>query len=248
MLLIGCTDEKNHVEFSYEEAITDLQREIDKMSDGAMKNNLLWKIERILNQDTLYKDKLDTRIYDSLLYSIVWSEYKKYPNRQMNLDELNLISTADRIEAYKFSYTRAFSDEVVEISISNQANGVITLISKVYRQDRNCNPIIGGREVDGSCFEIKLNESKHLNKKEWANFKDILDQSQFWSLPLKVDKEGLDGSNWNLEGTRTIKDSLGNIEQEYKNVYTWTPDEETPIYRIGKYLLDMKEYDWGEIY
>ena len=243
---IGCTEKSNQAEFSYEEAIIDLQSEIKRMEDGPMKNSLLWKTERILDRDTLYKHKLGP--YDSLMLSMVWDEYKKYPKRQLNLDKLELLSTYDRIEAYKFFYNRSFSDESVEITLSNQAGGRNTIKWQVFEGDRNCNPIVGGKKIDGSCFTIRLNEAKHLENEEWNEFKLLLEETGFWSLKPEIDEQGLDGSGWTIEGTRIVKDSSGIDVQITKSVYRWSPEKGTPIYKIGKYLLDMNEYDWGEIY
>ncbi len=250
LALIGCTDKPNHVEFSYEEAILNLQTEIKRMEDGAMKNSLLWQIERILNRDTLYKHKLGPNSYDSLMFSIVWDEYLKYPLRQLNLTYLDEIEPSDRMEAYKFTYLRSFSDEIVIITISKQLDGLAILKSQVFKQDRDCNPI-EGRKVDGSCFEIKLNESKMISQDKWTKFLTLINQIKYWDLIEDVrDKDDVlfDGSDWLVEATKPISDSLNIKTQLYKNVYRWSPNEESSIYIIGKYLLDQSEYEWGEIY
>lgn len=248
LFLLSCSENPKQKEFSYEDAIRELQNEILKMEDGEMKHSLLWKIERILKKDTLFKHKLDLNTYDSLKHFIVWDEYMKFPKRQLNLDNLELLTIADRMEVYKFKYTRAFSDDIIELCISKQEVGKVTIMWKIFSRDRNCNPFVGVKSIDGSCFTVKLNEAKHLQNKNWNTFISLIDSTNFWNLPPEINNEGLDGSGWTIEGSKTIRDSSGNSKQIYKSVYRWSPDSKDPIYKIGKRLLETHEYDWGEIY
>lgn len=251
LAIFGCKERSNQVEFSYKEALFNLQAEIKKMEDGAMKNSLLWQTERIINQDTFYKHKLGSNEYDSLMYKIVWDEYLKYPLRQLELTYLNSVEASDRIEAYKFIYSRAFSDEIIIITISKQFNGLAFLKSQVFKQNRNCNPIVGSKKVDGSCFDIKLNETKMISQNEWTNFQSLIIQTNYWELEEDISNKDdvmLDGSDWIIEGTKPIIDSLNVKSQLHKKVLRWSPKEESPIHSIGKYLLDQNEYEWGKIY
>lgn len=249
--MFGCSNKRQQNTFSYEEAIKDLQMEIEKMQDGAMKNSLLWQTERIINRDSSYKHKLGPNTYDSLMNSIVWNEYHKYLYQQMELRDLSKLSINDRIEAYKFRYHRSFSDEVVIITISNQGNKNIYLKTQVYYQDKNCNPIVGNKKINGSCFEIKVNESKRIAENDWVKFKSLIEKLKFWSLKEDIrnkDDVLLDGSDWLIEGTQTINDTLNLKKQIYKQVYRWSPKKESSIYKLGTFLLEQNDYDFGEIY
>lgn len=249
--LIGCTNNSSQKEFPWKEAVLDLQHEIEKIDDEDAKKNLLWQTQKILNKDTSYRHKLDPYTYDGLMSNIVVKEYLKHPLRQLNLTNLDEIDINDRIEAYKFRYWRAFSDEIVMITISKQLNGLSYLKSQVYKQDRNCNPIVGNKKVTGSCFEIKLNEAIQISDEKWNNFQTLIKQTKYWTQKEDISKPNeimLDGSEWIIEGTKSILNSENTETQIYKKVIRQSPNENSSIYKIGKYLLDQNEYDWGKLY
>lgn len=247
-IFLGCTNKQIQKDFSYQEALAELQKDINTLPDGEIKNCLTWKLDKILKKDTMYKYYLWPESYDSMKYTLIWNDYLKHPLRQMNLDHLDLIAPADRIEAYKFIYTRSFLDDVVIITIFRQSSGRPTIKWQVYSAEQACNPIVGGKEADGSCFQIKLNEAKHITESEWQKFKELLAKTKYWTLPNIIDNAGLDGSGWQVHGTRTIQNSVDTKTQEYRDVYRWSAEPGTPIYTIGKYLMDSHNFDWGEIY
>ena len=250
MLILSCSERSTSKEFDYGEAVTDLQNEIQKMEVGSLKNHLLWKTQRILERDTLYNFSLDHNEYDSLKYALIWEEYIKYPMRQLNLTEFKKIEPQDNIEAYKFHYLRSFSRETVMITISEQLNGLRLLKSQVYWEDRNCNPIVGSKKLDGSCFIVKFNQTKEISEFEWKRFKELINELDYWNLEEDFHNRNdiLDGSDWTIEGTKFSNDT-NNIEiQLYKKVYRVSPKENSPSYKLGKFLLDQNEYEWGEIY
>ena len=247
LLLLGCSEKPKHSEFSYPEAITLFQSELKKMEDGPMKDVLLWNAERILDQDTLYKQKLSSSMYDSLMSALVIYENRQPIRRQLYLDQLEQLTVADGMEVYKFHYTRAFSRDIVTITVSKQEGGQGTITWQVVRvvrlnSERNTNS--GNRF---SC-RVKLNESRPVSDREWDTLVKLIDETKFWELPSKIDNYGLDGSSWEVEGSKYLNDSSMVMHQIYHYVDRWSPEEGTPIYKIGRYLLSTKDYDWGEIY
>jgi len=244
----SCGGDKRSNTFSYHQAIKDLQGEITKLEDSSIKNDLLWQVERILNEDTLYRHKLAPNSFDSLMFAVKVAEFQKYVYQQLELRDLSKLTIEDRIESYKLTYNRAFSRETVLITISNQDDNFPILKTQIYFQDYDCHPIVGTKIISGSCFKIKLNEARKLTESEWLEFQHIIKDNQFWTIPETDEKEGLDGSEWLLEGTMSVKDSVDSLRQVYKKVYRWSPDEHSPVYAIGLFLLRKNNYDYGKIY
>ncbi len=246
LLLIGCSEKPKHSDFSYQEAIALFQNEIKKMEDGPMKNVLLWNTERILDQDTLYEKKLGSSMYDSLMSSINDYNARKHFKRQLHLDQLEQLTIADRMEVYKFHYSRAFSRDLVIVTVSKQEGGQGTITWQVLEVHINSdhNAILSDR----FSLSVKLNESRPVSDREWNTLVKLIDETKFWELPSKVGNYGLDGSSWVVEGSKRLNDSSMVMRQIYHSVDRWTPEEGTPIYKIGRYLLSTKDYDWGKIY
>ena len=247
LLLVGCSEKPQKPAFSYEKAIVLFQNEIKKMEDGPEKNILLWHSERILERDTLYKQKLASSAYDSMMFDLRYDFFKD-AKRQLYLDRLESLTVDDGIEAYRFHYTRAFSSDIVIITVSKQQGGQNTIAWQVVRMDPNYNPLINKMAPDGSDFRVKLNESRHISNEEWLAFIQIINETHYWDLPSEDDTPGLDGSDWTVEGSRSVKDNSGKSHQIFKSVHRWAPDRGTSIYMIGKYLLNTHDFHWGEIY
>ncbi|MBK8500727.1 MAG: hypothetical protein IPL46_00170 [Saprospiraceae bacterium] len=248
--ILSCLEKPTSKEFDYNEAVTDLQGEIQKMQDGDFKSHLLWKTHKILAQDTLYKHELGHNEYDNLKDSLIWNDYFNHPLRQLNLIDLRKVQIQDSIEAYKFNYYRSFSPEIVQITISKQINGLVLLKSQVYWNDRDCNPIVGSKKVDGSCFKVKLNVNREIDETNWQQFIALVNKENYWNLVGDLNNSDVifDGSDWTVEGTKTLEDNSGDKYQTYKKVYRLSPEENSALYKLGRYLLNQSEYAWGEIY
>jgi len=248
-LLFSCQNIQTSV-FDYDKELKTLQTEIQKLPSSNLKTQILWRTKKILIRDTFSLQNAGLHLVDSLKAEIINSEYHSNYIRQLQLEELNEIQISDRIEAYKFSYARSFSDDLVFVTVYTQDNINPTVKAQVVEISRGCNPVSGNKEINGSCFKIKLNISTPIKQKEWDRLKKLVKESGFWTFKSKdySDDVILDGSDWIIESTKLIESTIGEDSLTYKRLYGISPDEYSPIKKIGEYLLGLVDYNWGKIY
>ncbi len=92
-------------------------------------------------------------------------------------------------EVYRFTDLRSFFNPMV-IRIENSDGNY-----KLYWKE--CN-----RNNSGSERKLILDESKNISKLEWNHFKELIEKSNFWNLPISDPEEnlGFDGDCWTIEG------------------------------------------------
>lgn len=233
-------------EFKYDEAINNLIEDISKLPSSQTKTNLLRKSELILLNDTTYKQNLSESTFDDIKSKIVWDDYLSHLKRQLDISKIEDILPSDRIEAYKFSYQRSFSDELVFITIYTQDGQNPKIKGQVVEKDSRCNPMVGDKELSGSCFTVKFNNTIDVSKSEWDDFIQLINETNFWQLkPIDYSQSViLDGSDWYFSSIKPINsDSI--ISKEILEI---SPNESKPLFKIGNTLLNMVDYDFGEIY
>lgn len=73
--------------------------------------------------------------------------------------------------------------------------------------------------------------SKELEPEEWAAFAQKLASADFWNLPERHDRLGLDGETWTIEGRRGRQTHRSSC---------WSPHEGA-YYELGRLFLDLAE-------
>jgi len=82
-----------------------------------------------------------------------------------------------------------------------------------------------------------LNEFQ-ISKGVWTNITDNLVISNFWTYPSSIDRKGLDGESWSLEGYKPIKNEC--TLKRYHSTGRWSPIDTTFI-SMCKLLSELKE-------
>jgi hypothetical protein len=241
ILLNSCSTEAEE-NFDYEVALLYIRDEISSNPGiPTIKADLLSKIDMILKEDTSYH--LGSNLRDSLREKYIYEQEFKRLSNQLNLELLDEFTFEDDIEVYKFKYRRAFSDNIVAISIANQ-KPYFSIKTQVYQLNDKCEYEIGiGASIAG-CYTILLNEQRRITEIDWNRFKELIKKASFWNLDSRDGRSGLDGSSWVVEGSKRS----GNNKQVYKMVYRWSPREEDKLKSIGLFLLEFSGKDFGEIY
>jgi len=248
-LICSCQNDQTYV-FDYDTELKTLQTEIEKLPSSTIKTQILWRTKKILIRDTFSLQNVGLDSVDSLKADIISDEYHANFKRQLQIEEIDEIQISDRIEAYKFSYARSFSDDLVFVTVYTQDNTNPTVKAQVVEKNRKCNPISGNKEINGSCFKIKLNISTPIEQKEWGRLKQLVNESGYWTYNSKdyTDDVILDGSDWIIESTKVIESTKGIDSLTYKRLYDISPNKNSPTSKIGKYLLGLVDYNWGKIY
>lgn len=128
------------------------------------------------------------------------------------------------IKVYRFTYLRSFENPIVVRLESN--NESISIYWKVSNG-------AGGYNTG----EITENKMKKLTVEDWNKFEQKINEIEFWDLPsVELNINGLDGSQWILEGKTSNK---------YHVVDRWTGGK---ISSACKGLIDLTDIKDKDIY
>jgi hypothetical protein len=197
-------------------------------SFGQTRDNL------IINQqkDTLETDSIDNNISDSRLYFPVATRIdsnkclgldsftnKRYSKHLRAMNEPILYEGKLNKKIFRFTWLRTFHNPIV-IRIERESDSV-----NLYYKITNG---AGGYEPG----EIIIDKRKKLTLDDWGNFIYLVDSCQFWStMPCEKLEEGLDGSQWILEGA---------TNDYYQVVDKWTPGKGS-YYDCCNFLIELTD-------
>ncbi|WP_298239453.1 hypothetical protein [uncultured Algibacter sp.] len=117
--------------------------------------------------------------------------------------------------------------------------------SKSYRIFKNWNSYklvykeFGKEDSDEIAKELFVNKETELSKKEWTEFQSLLQNTDFWSLPVTIDRSGLDGTSWVLEGMNPNGNECTN--REYHVVARWQPIDSMKVMQLNYKLIELNE-------
>lgn len=118
-----------------------------------------------------------------------------------NYQEPSLISAQN--ETYRFIWHSSFDG--INIYRVEKINGIYKGITKTFR-DQDSVPSV--REFS-------------ISSKKWNNIVDSLSINDFWTYPSSIERNGLDGTTWILEGYKPIKDECSG--KNYHRLTRWSP-------------------------
>ena len=119
----------------------------------------------------------------------------------------------------------------------------MTQSSKTYRifKNRHSYKLVfkefGNEDSDEIANELIINKTTELSNKEWIEFQKLLQDSRFWSLPVKIDRIGLDGTSWVLEGMNPNGNECTN--RKYHMVIRWQPIDTMKVMDINYKLIEL---------
>jgi hypothetical protein len=117
--------------------------------------------------------------------------------------------------------------------------------SKTYRiyKDSDSYKLVfkefGGEQIERQNSTLTSNTVRDLSKKEWTEFQNLLQNTRFWSLPVTIDRSGLDGTTWILEGKNPDGNDCTN--REYHVVARWQPLDTMKVMELNYKLTELKE-------
>lgn len=82
------------------------------------------------------------------------------------------------------------------------------------------------------------NDKFKLTQKDWVWLSEELESINFWNLPVKDDRSGLDGATWFIEG-RKLNDHECS-KRKYHLVARWVPVDTTNFMILCKKIIDLE--------
>lgn len=118
---------------------------------------------------------------------------------------------------FRFLYLPSFCDPITIRMVinSDKKSGIL-----YYKRADNA-------DDPGKVIESRY---KEISEKQILYLYDVIERENFWSLPIADNNDGLDGSEWIIEGTAYGK---------YHVVDRWCPESNSPVYNIAKIFKDL---------
>ena len=117
--------------------------------------------------------------------------------------------------------------------------------SKIYRIFKTLSSYkliykeFGNKDSEGIANELFVNNETEFSKKEWTEFQELLQNYEFWSLPVTIDRTGFDGTSWVLEGMNPYGNECTNRENHV--VARWQPIDTMKEMKLNYKLIELNE-------
>ncbi|WP_338731399.1 hypothetical protein [Mangrovimonas cancribranchiae] len=117
--------------------------------------------------------------------------------------------------------------------------------SKTYRiyKDSDSYKLVfkefGGEQIERKNSTLTKNTESNISKEKWTDFQNLLENSGFWSLPVTIDRTGLDGTSWVLEGKNPDGNDCTN--RTYHVVARWQPLDTMKVMELNYKLIEIIE-------
>jgi hypothetical protein len=202
-LIISCERADNGLKtYSLRDAVTKEHLQSLDSLEYADTTDINYKVlKAYLANDTAFFSKLKSDIdkinKNKQRYKDNDSCIHQKPLQQLNADE-----------AYRFVYTASFCDKKLNVTVTRNAGSAnihFILYQDVWLHDE-CKVI---SEYD-----------KKISAKNWKDFSQIMDKSDFWGLKSTNGRDGLDGSTLIVTGF-TNGYGTHEIKPKYSYVYRW---------------------------
>lgn len=195
---------------------------------GQTRDNLIINKQK----DRLEIDSIDKNISDSGFYFPVTTRIDSnkcigfdsftnewYSKHLRAMNESILFEGKLNKEVFRFTWLRTFHNPII-IRIEKENDSV----NLFYKMTNGA----GGYEPG----EIVIDKRKKLTLIDWGKFVYLVDSCRFWStMPCEKLMEGLDGSQWILEGA---------TNDFYQVIDKWTP-RKGPYYDCCNFLIELTD-------
>ena len=94
-----------------------------------------------------------------------------------------------------------------------------------------------GEQIERENSVLTKSTESNLSKEKWTEFQNLLENSRFWSLPVTIDRTGLDGTSWVLEGKNPDGNDCTN--RTYHIVARWQPLDSMKVMELNYKLIEL---------
>jgi len=173
-----------------------------------------------------------------------WDNYDKTEKSLLGLTELEKLQIKEGEFAYQFSI-RAEHDkylQVIEI-IDKDELEQISIKTIKYTVSRDCNPVIGDKELTKDCIQIIDQNTININRNEMTSLNDLILRNGFWEFTedeseiRKYSNLLYHGESWSLKGVFAIdypkSDGMDTTILRTHNVNRMIPEDFKAFQEIG---------------
>lgn len=173
-----------------------------------------------------------------------WDNYNKTEMSLLGLTELEKLQIKEGEFAYQFriraEYDKYF--QVIEI-IDKDESDQVSIKSIKYIVSRDCNPVIGNKDLTKDCIQIIEEKNIKINRNEMTSLNDLILQNGFWEFTegeseiRKYSDILYHGESWSLKGVFAIdypkSDGMDTTILRTHNVNRMIPEHFKAFQEIG---------------
>jgi hypothetical protein len=152
-------------------------------------------------------------------FTIAW-----YSKHLSAMKEQIIFTDKSEKEIYRFTWLRTFNNPIA-IRIERTDNKYL-LFWKLCDGKGGYDP-----------GKLTINQEKKISEAEWKEFKNRINQVDFWNMKTNSKILGFDGAEWILEGK---------LNNQYHVVNRWSPKPSDNFYRCCDYLISLTELKIGD--
>ncbi|MCZ4408541.1 hypothetical protein O3Q51_06965 [Cryomorphaceae bacterium 1068] len=174
-----------------------------------------------------YECSIDDQILlvnDSLLAREGFKE--SYENYLYAVDEpdMNRCST----KTYRLMNSFSWEKKIWSYRFEKQSEGGLLTLKKTYTK--------AYKESEGVNDTTLI---RTLTSDEWSTIEKAFDSSCFWTMPVKIDRKGLDGGHYWLEAFDPLAHNP--VKRDYFIAVRWSPERGTAFRHICETILEVAE-------
>jgi hypothetical protein len=139
------------------------------------------------------------------------------PHKEPKLETLG-------VKSYRLLVTYSWERDTWIYRFEKTANGGMLTIKKTYEESY--------KKVNSNVSDTTI--QRELNAEKWDEIKKVFDANCFWTLPLDIDRNGLDGRICFLEAFDP--DRQNPVDKEYFIAGRWSPEKNTDFRRICDFI------------
>jgi len=140
---------------------------------------------------------------------------------KINYDEHSLLDATT--ETYRFMWSSSFDG--TDIYRIEAINGYFKATTKSF---------VSHQDSIGTIREF------NISKEDWTKIVGGFVAHNFWTYPSSIDRRGLDGASWTIEGYKPIKDEC--TQRNFHLIYRWSPIDTTFI-AMCKLLYQLETHN-----
>ncbi len=150
------------------------------------------------------------------------------------LKDLNKLDSLLSIQKHVYRHNAWMKNNYNEPSVMDAKNETYRFTletsfdgSEVYRIEKKDNKYKAIIKVFAYGDTIGKYNEFEISKEVWNSISESLNNLDFWTYTSSIDRKGLDGSSWILEGYKPIKDKC--TLRKYHSINRWSPNDTTFI-------------------
>lgn len=173
-------------------------------------------------ESNTYNCNLDPTILaknDSILKNDAIKFYQTIRLKSINEPRLQALKT----KSFRLYVSYSFDKDIWIYRFQKTKTGGTLILKKTYSNEFKKRTNISDSQIH-----------KKLTLKEWLNLEKVFESNCFWTMPVEINRQGLDGENYIVEAFDP--NAINPINKTYFLIYRWSFNENSDAKTIIEYI------------